>query len=180
LEPRSAAHDYDHRGRVLSRDVAASEELMIGSLRWPLRMVVFASLVLGAAGIGGCRSQGQGDPCFPEAISDDGFHREEGYVESGSTQCRTRTCLVYHLEGDPRTITGTSSCEPSDMHCVTEAEVDARIFCSCRCSGGPPNTPHCACAEGFVCEHDLVREPAGQGVRGGYCVRRELADEPDR
>jgi hypothetical protein len=44
--------------------------------------------------------------------------------------------------------------------------------CSCRCDGPAGTGPFCACASGFVCEHQL--DDLGLGgseLAGSYCVR---------
>jgi hypothetical protein len=133
----------------------------------------------------GCQARGIGDPCIPEAIPTGGFDDREIYVETSSVQCRTRTCMVFRLDGDPSRVAGEDSCPPGTEDCVDRnLPVSAlnsaeRVFCSCRCSaaGGDVNTPLCACTDGFHCVDVLTA--GGVGVRGGYCVPNDLctADE---
>ncbi|MGF1469691.1 MAG: hypothetical protein ACFCGT_26505 [Sandaracinaceae bacterium] len=136
------------------------------SLRARSLLALGAVLLLGA--LSGCRGNGVGDPCLPEAIPEGGFDPNESQLETSSVQCRTRTCLVFQLEGDPEEI-----CDPANPvpDCVAQAQVDARVFCSCRCSGaGDLNAPLCNCPNDFVCVEDLIGGGGG-GVEGGYCVR---------
>ncbi len=103
----------------------------------------------------GCTGSPIGDPCVPESIPAGGFDHQEVYLETSSVQCRTRTCMVYKLDGDG-----------------TAPGADDQIFCSCRCSvlsGASANTPLCSCGEGFTCVDELVTI-GGEGVQGGYCV----------
>lgn len=136
----------------------------------------------------GCAPVGLGDPCTPEAIPSGGFTPREVYVESGSVQCRTRTCMVFHLDANPECTPncavcgqgGTDAC-PRCMAtggtCVTEGSPespnsDERVFCSCRCSaGGNPSLPLCECTEGYRCVPD--GDPGG-----GYCVPDLVAINP--
>ncbi len=145
-------------------------------------LAVGALLALGAVG---CSPSGLGDPCTPEAIPSGGFSPREVYVESGSVQCRTRTCMVYHLNGNPectpncRECGGGGSdvcprCTGAPASCVTVGSPmlensDERVFCSCRCSaGGNPSLPLCQCTTGFRCVPD--DDPGG-----GHCVPNEVA-----
>ncbi len=125
----------------------------------------------------GCEARGIGDPCIPEAIPTGGFVEQEIYVETSSVQCRTRTCLVFRLDGDPSEGCTTNCADPNVP--VTSVNSADRVFCSCRCSaaGGDVNTPLCECTEGFHCVDVLTS--GGVGVRGGYCVPNDLcnADE---
>jgi len=139
--------------------------------------------------VAGCTGSPIGDPCIPENIPQedrdgdglpDGFDAAEVYIETSSVQCRTRTCMVFALNGNPEKIVGEPSCGAGDTDCVTQQEVDTQVFCSCRCSLGPgaaANTPLCNCGDGFTCVDDLVTT-GGDGVVGGYCVpcRRENDD----
>jgi hypothetical protein len=127
----------------------------------------------------GCAPSGLGDPCTPEAIDTGGFHEREVTVEAGSAQCRTRVCVVFHLEGDPRRVVGTESCPPGTDRCVVDDPSGAsaalpnsldRVFCSCRCGAASGNTalPLCACADGFLCV------PEGEDG-AGFCVPGAVA-----
>jgi hypothetical protein len=129
--------------------------------------------------LAGCAPTGLGDPCIPEAISAGGFDGQEVTVEAGSTQCRTRVCMVFHLEGDPRRLAGTESCPPGASDCVLDDPSGGsaglpnsldRVFCSCRCgaAGGNAALPLCACTAGFLC--------VPEGERGaGFCVPQAVA-----
>jgi len=121
--------------------------------------------------LGGCGVTGVGDPCVPEAVPTNGFTRSEVYVESSAVQCRTRTCLVYHLTGNPENLTsegctGTGCVE--DMIplipgvALSENNIN-RVFCSCRCrpDATAPNLPTCGCSDGFSCADE------------GFCVPHE-------
>ncbi len=149
------------------------------------RLVLSFGLVasLGIA-IGGCQVSGVGDPCMPEEIPDDGFNAQESYVEASSVQCRTRTCIVQGLSGDPRDVfygvdDPRNTCTPGiDANCHTPEEVDDHVYCSCRCSApAGSSTPTCDCPSGFTCE-DLL-ELGGPGIRGGYCVKNEVTPTGD-
>ena len=123
---------------------------------------------------GGCGVSGVGDPCVPEAVPTNGFTPSEVYVESSAVQCRTRTCLVYHLTGNPENICppeggGTPGCV-DDNALIPGVELSPssinRVFCSCRCrpDASAPNLPTCGCSDGFSCADE------------GFCVPHE-ADE---
>lgn len=147
-------------------------------------MAAVASLVLLGALLSGCPARGIGDPCVPEAIPGGGFDSREIYVETSSVQCRTRTCMVFRLDGNPTQVTEDGTCPSGSMDCVTRADINLpnsleRVFCSCRCSaaGGDSNTPLCDCTEGFHCVD--VLNAGGVGVRGGYCVPNELCTSDD-
>lgn len=156
-----------------------------------------AVVVLLGIGLGvtvACAPQGQGDPCTPEAVPGNGFVAEEVYVETSSVQCRTRVCMVYHLQGNPECVQGDPRCgQPigASNPCVTansdgsaralcvladdpaQVQIDPtspdRVFCTCRCSaGGNQALPLCQCTEGFRCVPDT--DPGG-----GYCVPNDLA-----
>jgi hypothetical protein len=138
----------------------------------------------------GCAPVGQGDPCTPEAIPGNGFVANEVFVETSSVQCRTRVCMVYHLQGNPECTSGvTDNCSQpagptnpcvsgSTNLCVqvddpAQVQIDSnspdRVFCTCRCSaGGNSALPLCQCTEGFRCVPDS--DPGG-----GYCVPNDLA-----
>lgn len=156
------------------------------ALRGVAALAIGTMLALSAIG---CAPTGLGDPCTPEAIPGGGFDPQEVYVESGSVQCRTRTCMVFHLDGNPECTPNCAQCgsggsdacprctiNPTDMryHCMVEGEPtfensDERVFCSCRCSaGGNPSLPLCQCTAGFRCVPD--GDPGG-----GYCVPNEVA-----
>ncbi len=139
-----------------------------------ITLTTFGLLMLLATG---CEAPGVGDPCIPEQIPGNGFDPNEVYIEGTSVQCRTRVCMVYKLNGDPSIsfdeclANGRTDC---DRYATTD-EIDARVHCSCRCStDGDSNTPTCDCGDGFTCVDDLVTL-GGAGIRGGYCVRSDVA-----
>ena len=144
-----------------------------------------ALLILWIFALGGCRSAAVGDPCIPESVPPDGFKTGEAYLETSSVQCRTRTCIVYQFgataaldptntqeeclrnNGDP----GTCAVLP------TEETVEERVYCTCRCSSlGNSNTPTCECPGGFECVDNLLTL-GGEGIQGGYCVRKTTIPE---
>lgn len=157
-----------------------------------LRALVIAGVALSM--LGACEARGIGDPCTPEAIPadpdgpmgerTDGFEASEIYVETSSVQCRTRTCMVFRLEGNPERVAGEDSCPPGASGCVnpdlpvTSVISAERVFCSCRCSAsGDVNTPLCECTDGFHCVDVLTA--GGVGVAGGYCVPTDLCTSDD-
>ncbi len=118
----------------------------------------------------GCTGSPIGDPCVPESVPAGGYDMREIYIETSSVQCRTRTCMVYQLQGNPEELCDEDGADPET--CAAREDVDTQIFCSCRCSvaaGGQANTPLCNCGDGFTCIDDIVTT-GGEGVRGGYCV----------
>jgi hypothetical protein len=104
-----------------------------------------------------------GEACLPENVPPGGFSATEVYLETSFPLCTTRVCMVYQLEGDPRTV----GCDAGT--CVTEQELHDHVYCTCRCSAPSP-AELCTCPSGFVCVDDLVTI-GGTGVLGGYCVR---------
>jgi hypothetical protein len=107
-----------------------------------------------------------GPACLPESIPAGGYSGLEVYLETSSASCETRTCLVYHLDGDPTML----DCDGPG--CVSSAEAAARSFCTCRCSSDVEGSPLCECPEGFECVDDLIA--GGPGIAGGYCVREGI------
>lgn len=165
---------------------------------YSIQAVLLASLAIPV--LSACEVRGIGDPCTPEAIPAGGFDAREVYVETSSVQCRTRTCMVFRLRGNPEcvrsadparntcttgpecsvtTMEGTqSTCVDGDTDSVLDATSLQRVFCSCRCSAaGDVNTPLCACTEGFHCVDVLTA--GGVGVQGGYCVPNDLCTTDD-
>ena len=109
-----------------------------------------------AATLSGCEAPGVGDPCDPEDVPENGFQQEEVYLESRSLQCRTRVCIVNHLEGNPND--------------VPESEKNKRVYCTCKCDGQDEDTIRCEeCPDGFECCPAFSIGPVG--LRGSYCVR---------
>ena len=129
---------------------------------------------------GACSTPAVGAPCLPEQVPETGFDDREAYIESSSVQCETRVCIVFRLTGDPRPgcvakpadmncdPTKTTNCDPG-IKCSDPAEIEERVYCSCRCNSSDTGFAECECPDGFSCV-DLL-EQGGPGVRGGYCVR---------
>lgn len=111
-------------------------------------------LVLSLATAAACVGAPVGDPCMPERVPQGGFVPSETYVETSSSECMTRVCLVRGLRGDPR-----PECASG---CADELEVAEHAYCSCRCDDEGP-APGCECPEGYAC----VRA----GRSGSYCAR---------
>jgi hypothetical protein len=156
------------------------------------KWIAISVLALGAAA---CANEGVGDPCVPENIPCEnpetnegcGYGPTESYIESSSAQCRSRVCVVHKLSGgpaglalDPRDICDRDEGRPYNPSvpgkpydspgCVTQAQIDESIYCSCRCRDGDNNKVEgCECADGFRCEEILTL--GGDGIRGSYCVR---------
>lgn len=122
--------------------------------------------------VAGCAEDGVGDPCLPEAVPSGGFVAQETYLETSSAQCRTRACLVRGLEGDPRRVVGRS-CPDGGDDCVLPNDLEASIYCTCRCDGPTDAADYCPCPDGFACEALDAFSPGGDGIRGSYCVRAE-------
>jgi hypothetical protein len=132
-------------------------------------------------GLAACGVEGVGDPCTPEAIpvksamggAQYGFEKSEAYIESSSVQCRSRLCIVNHLDNgtngtipaDPRV---TCEQNPGKPGCVAESEVANGVHCTCKC-GGPETVEHCKCPQPFVCLEILTL--GGDGIKGSYCVK---------
>jgi hypothetical protein len=140
-----------------------------GGTIWGLALIA----ALAVPALSGCTSNGVGDPCQPESIPTTGFDPREVYLETSSVQCRTRTCMVYQLDGDPSLPAGTPGALP-------EREIDNRVFCSCRCGvpeGTQTNTPLCECGQGFACTE--VVTAGSSGLQGSYCIRCRCPDDVD-
>ncbi len=136
---------------------------------------LFSLMILGL--MAGCPSTGVGDPCVPEQIPSDGFDPQESYIEASSVQCRTRVCMVYRLDGDPsqsfeECIAAGGSPQACTIH-PTDEDINARVFCSCRCDGAG-GAPTCECGDGFTCTEILNQ--GGAGLRGSYCVPNGTVD----
>jgi hypothetical protein len=159
---------------------------------WKLGAVALLGLLVGA-----CANEGVGDPCIPETIpcsttTNDagvvtgkkcGFNVSESYIESSSVQCRSRLCIVHNLDNksggqvpaDPTKVCGESPGQGQPAWtradgCVTEDELSASIFCTCRCDGPSTSVEFCSCPSGFSCQEILSL--GGDGIRGSYCVRK--------
>lgn len=114
-----------------------------------------------------CASPAVGAPCLPDQVPDEGFDDSEAYVESGSAECETRTCLVYRLQGDPRE--GCVESSDDARRCADPRKVEEHVYCSCRCDAGDTDLPECECPGGFVCTEVFGQAP------GGYCVKTSTA-----
>lgn len=157
-----------------------------------------------------CEAGGVGDPCVPEEEFErdfSGFSRSEVNFESGSLQCRTRTCLVNHFQGrvscpfgqaedaldlppnDPRRcrlpgLGGDDESEavvvPVDAWTVDRAPEQA-VYCSCRCAGPDKGARYCECPSGYVCA-DLAQEYVAnrRELTGSYCVKDGTVYDPTR
>ncbi|MCA9529770.1 MAG: hypothetical protein KC543_06520 [Myxococcales bacterium] len=135
------------------------------------RSLLLVTLLVTAtcAGITGCASSGVGDPCNPENVPAGGFSPLEAYLEQGSVQCRTRTCVAYKLDGDPNQVIEDGTCRNPD-ECVSKQELEDRVYCTCRCRAlEGSSAPTCACPSGYSCTDIL--EVGGTGLRGGYCIK---------
>jgi hypothetical protein len=136
-------------------------------------LMLFAVVSLLGILYGGCTS-GVGDPCEPEVIpatkdskgvNVKGFVKGEYYIEAGSVQCQTRVCGVFNLQGDP-----SDKCIGTPENpCPSRAEVDAKVYCTCRCKAPDSRFATCTCPSGFQCEEILTKGEVG--VRGNYCVK---------
>ena len=107
-----------------------------------------------------------GAGCVPASVPPGGFGPDEVYLENPNASCGVDWCMSYMLEGDPN-FTVEDGCDPDQELCPTVADVEARLFCTCRCEA-PEGEEVCACGEGFVCESLFGSQPRG------YCVREEL------
>lgn len=108
-----------------------------------------------------------GMACEVGSVPFGGFDAREIYLEYAGPACGDDMCMVYMLDGDPR-----SSCIPAD--CADPAEIDARVFCTCRCSGTDPGAEYCDCPADMTCVPNIV-STGGADLRGGYCVRSTIA-----
>lgn len=105
-----------------------------------------------------------GAACEPLETPTAGYVASEVSVEAPSDQCLGHSCLVYRLEGDPR-----ASCdEDTDDNCASAAEIEARVYCSCRCNGSPEGEPNCDCPDDYNCVPTLELEDRTES----YCVKR--------
>ena len=138
--------------------------------RWIIPFVAVLLLSFSA-----CESRGVGDPCIPEALPRGGVVANELYVESGSAQCRTRTCVAFNFGGNPACVYDEDLTCPDecDGDCRTREDVLLHVHCSCRCRGGSETAdlPTCACGEGFHCV-DRLDVVSGAPV-DGYCVHND-------
>lgn len=132
------------------------------SLSQSLTVLAIALAALTAVG---CQVEAVGDPCTPENVPPGGFLSGEAYLETSSVQCRTRVCIVNDLQGDP---TRFCDVDPS-AGCVTQADVDNSVYCTCRCDGPAGAADFCACPDGFECKQIL--SSGGVGIVGSYCVK---------
>ena len=124
----------------------------------------------------GCEAPGVGDPCVPESPPEGGFDMLERYLETSSVQCRTRVCMVYRFQGDPsESIEQCQARDPADQRCNSlpqQADIDSRVYCTCRCDTTTDGASTCECPEGFSCE-PILDDPNSPGITGSYCVRSD-------
>jgi hypothetical protein len=115
-----------------------------------------------------------GDSCTPRFVPEGGFDERELYVETGSDQCATGACVVYHLSGDPRP--DCTAATAGKRGCAKPSDVKQRVYCSMRCDDGPSDDGHgdsslpWNCGDGFTCQGDAFLN-GPEGLRGGYCIR---------
>jgi len=142
------------------------------SLAQSLTVLAVALAALTAAG---CQVEAVGDPCTPENIPVDGMGRRgflagEAYLETSSVQCRTRVCIVNDLRGGTEMVPADpSQIGCTEAGCVSQAEFDNSIYCTCRCDGPAGAADFCECPESFVCTQILAS--GGIGIVGSYCVK---------
>jgi len=98
----------------------------------------------------GCVGTSIGDPCLPEVVPEGGFVSNDTYVETSSTSCQTRICLVRGLDGDP-----SPGC--TGDRCAPEVEVREHVYCTDGCGADSD------CPDGFRCTEI--------GESGRLCVK---------
>jgi hypothetical protein len=118
------------------------------------------------AALGGC-SEGVGDPCMPE-VENQVFSANDVYIEASSVQCETRVCGVFKFTGNPKQLLAQ---DPN-----SQSYIDEHVFCTCRCRAPSGSFSTCSCPDGFECSEDILKA-AGEGLRGGYCVRTGIMDD---
>jgi hypothetical protein len=117
-------------------------------------------------------AQSVGRRCTPTVVPDGGFSGNDVRIETGASDCGTGVCMVYQLDGDPR-----SSCVPPapgaldgySRRCADPDQVAGHIYCSCRCDAADPSARTCACPHGFSCQPVLAQ--GGAALEGHYCVK---------
>jgi hypothetical protein len=119
-----------------------------------------------SAGSAASSAKHVGDRCLPDSVPETGYDDREAYLGTSSEDCGGGVCLVYHLRGDPGDCVDTG--DPDAPVCADPAEVESRVYCSCRCDA-PDGFAQCKCPSGFLCQDIL--EQGGPDVRGAYCVR---------
>jgi hypothetical protein len=130
----------------------------------------------GVCSAGATSTETVGDPCLTLFVPENGFDDAVAYVEGNHPYCDGGACIVYHLEGDPRQecverggcVPGSSGCNDDVLVCADSGDVEARVYCSCRCDA-PEGFAECDCPDGFSCVDVLENGPAE--ISGGYCVR---------
>lgn len=172
---------------------------------------LFGSIVFVAAPaflFASCDAGGVGDPCVPEEEFQhdfSGFSRSEVNFESGSLQCKTRTCLVNHFQGrvscpfgqdeaaldlapnDPRRcrLPGLAGADESEAVVVpvdpwkVDRTPEQAVYCSCRCAGPDKSARYCECPSGYTCA-ELTKEYVQnrRQLTGSYCVKDGTVFDP--
>jgi hypothetical protein len=115
-----------------------------------------------------------GDPCTlnpPEGLAVE----SAVYVQNHAAECGTGVCLAVHVGGDL-----SRPCEEGETAtpagCVPEAELEQRVYCSCRCDAPAGSADACDCPKHFACTSTLLDGPPG--LRGSYCVREGEPVDP--
>lgn len=156
-----------------TRGLGAPRATLLGvpadSLRsWPL-FVLFAALSLAA-----CEQETDvGAPCTLQAPCTDracGFGPTETHVDKSSSQCED-ACLVHRLDNgtggavlaNPEVLCDAAG-QPAG--CVTKAQLEDAVYCSCRCNGPKDAKGFCECPDGFECALVLS---SGKPEDAGYC-----------
>jgi hypothetical protein len=136
------------------------------------------SLLLLAACDEGRSAQRVGDMCTPESIPNSeagrGFSSSETYIER-IPECGSDVCVVHKLDNhsdgalpaDPNVLCQGSNPKPG---CVEARDLEASVYCTCRCDGPGSRADYCTCPSDFACREVLSQGP--DQVRGSYCVRR--------
>lgn len=101
-----------------------------------------------------------------------GFGPTETYVDRSSGQCE-QACIVHHLDNGtlgslPANPTVVCDATGKPSGCVTKAQLDDAMYCSCRCNAAKGEEGFCECPDGFACTEVLSGVPAKDA---SYCVR---------
>jgi hypothetical protein len=145
-----------------------------------MRAPLISVLVLLSSAVGACKKDyGVGEPCIPEPIPCDddgencGFGLADTFLQTNAPTCEANACIVHRLDNgtrgeipaDPRKV-----CEQeSNAGCVSQAELERAVHCTCHCSGPKSAADYCECPADFVCKE--VLSDGEVAFRGSYCVR---------